>query len=306
MPENTYPIVTVGDDAASLIVAPSAGGRLMRWIVDGHDILAWPQQPDWSDVAKIRGGDPLLFPFIGRHRVDGNDGFWRDAQGVVRAMPTHGFARRAAFDFRVDDDGQGIVMRLRDNPATQAAYPFAFEFEVRYRLVEGGSLDAEFIVRNRAAAGAALPYYAGHHFYFALPHRARADSTLRLPPTDACRQQPNGMPGNPEPAALHYRLNDPALQDTFHVLRATTASPQVTIEMPTLGRTLLLDLARPGSVPWYAVTTWSEREDSDFYCVEPWLGLPDAIHHKQGLRWLEPGQQERAICRLSVRLGHAN
>ncbi|HBD37455.1 MAG TPA: aldose epimerase, partial [Cupriavidus sp.] len=31
-----------------------------------------------------------------------------------------------------------------------------------------------------------------------------------------------------------------------------------------------------------------------------WLGLPNAIHHSQGLRWIKAGTRERAICRLSV------
>ncbi|HEY4298912.1 MAG TPA: aldose epimerase, partial [Paraburkholderia sp.] len=61
-----------------------------------------------------------------------------------------------------------------------------------------------------------------------------------------------------------------------------------------------IDLQRPGSVPWYAVTTWTEAAESDFYCVEPWLGLPDAIHNGMGLRWLEPGQTETAALRISV------
>jgi galactose mutarotase-like enzyme len=53
-------------------------------------------------------------------------------------------------------------------------------------------------------------------------------------------------------------------------------------------------------VPWYAVTTWTEAADSDFYCVEPGLGLPDAIHNGMGLRWLEPGQTEAATLRINV------
>jgi galactose mutarotase-like enzyme len=50
------------------------------------------------------------------------------------------------------------------------------------------------------------------------------------------------------------------------------------------------------------VTSWTETERSDFYCVEPWLGLPDAIHNGFGLRWLAPGEQERAALRIGVSL----
>ncbi|RWA55961.1 hypothetical protein AU476_05090 [Cupriavidus sp. UYMSc13B] len=91
------------------------------------------------------------------------------------------------------------------------------------------------------------------------------------------------------------RLDDPRLQDTLHVFRD---SPSAALTMP--GREIRFELDLPGSWPWHAVTTWTEAETSDFYCVEPWVGLPDAIHHGQGLRWIEPGQSESAVCRLRV------
>ena len=53
-------------------------------------------------------------------------------------------------------------------------------------------------------------------------------------------------------------------------------------------------------MPWYAVTTWTEADTSDFYCIEPWIGLPDAIHNGHGLRWLAPGKTEAASLRLVV------
>jgi galactose mutarotase-like enzyme len=48
------------------------------------------------------------------------------------------------------------------------------------------------------------------------------------------------------------------------------------------------------------VTTWTQSGDSDFYCVEPWLGLPNAIHNNLGLRRLEPGQTETATCATCI------
>jgi galactose mutarotase-like enzyme len=74
----------------------------------------------------------------------------------------------------------------------------------------------------------------------------------------------------------------------------------VRLVSPPLGRRIEIDLARAGSVPWYTVTSWTEAETSDFYCVEPWLGLPDAIHNGRGLRWLAPNQTETAALTISV------
>lgn len=284
-------LVRIGHDENYLLLAPQHGGRLVRWVLRGEDILYWPDQADWSRPAKIRGGNPLLFPFIGRHFVDGEPGHWRDAEGTVHALPQHGFARDLPFTVAGTGD-DSIAMVLEPSDSTWAGYPHAFRFEARYRLLDSG-LEVALCTGN--TGGTRLPYYAGHHFYFRLPAAQRRESRLSLPETTRMRQEPDGRltaAAKGEPA---YALDDDRLQDTFHVLQGPGP---VALAMPD--RTLSIDLDVPGSIAWHAVTTWSESADSDFYCVEPWLGLPDAIHHGQGLRWLAPGEQEIAICRLRV------
>ena len=64
------------------------GARLLRW--DLHlpqgtrEILYWPPQAE-IDVAKIghvRGGNPILFPLMGRNYAEGEKFSWKDAEGV--------------------------------------------------------------------------------------------------------------------------------------------------------------------------------------------------------------------------------
>ena len=55
-----------------------------------------------------------------------------------------------------------------------------------------------------------------------------------------------------------------------------------------------------GDAAWYAVTTWTESPAADFYCVEPWTALPDAVHNGHGLRWLKPGSRETLRLRLTA------
>lgn len=85
------------------------------------------------------------------------------------------------------------------------------------------------------------------------------------------------------------------------MLDTSSKATFVTLHTPSLRRTITLELQRPGSIQWYAVATWTERPDSDFYCIEPWLGLPDAIHNGLGLRWLMPDTSESAVLRIRVR-----
>lgn len=298
-------IVELSDSRSALLVAPRAGGRLMRWSVDGQQVIYWPEQYDLSAPARIRGGNPLLFPFLGRHRVGGVDGTpnqWRDAAGNTWHLPQHGFARDLPFEYERSTDGLGITLTLSSSPQTLTGYPFAFTFRASYRLAQRDDkavLEVELETHN--AGDTPLPYYAGHHFYFALPQTLRAESQLTLPATLRCHQLPDGSISTPESESATHVPGDPAIQDQFHLLATHADHPVATLDTPSLGRHVSIELDRPGSVPWYAVTTWTESDQSDFYCVEPWLGLPNAIHHGQGLRWLAAGETEKARCSIVVR-----
>jgi galactose mutarotase-like enzyme len=263
-------ILEIRHGEALLRIAPQHGGRLLSWHIGNDAIIHWPDTADWSTPARVRGGNPLLFPFLGRHRVDGQLGQWQDSSGVVRALPMHGFARDL---------------------------PFAFRFEAAYRFIDTHTLEAELTVTN--TGDAPLPHYAGHHFYFALPHGMRAQTTLELPPTERRHQFPEGPISEPSPGAPRYTLDEARILDRFHCLLDVPSEP-VRLDCAPLGRRIEIDLNRPGSVPWYAVTTWTEADTSDFYCVEPWLGLPDAIHNGMGLRWVAPGRTESATLRINV------
>ncbi|SMG14007.1 aldose epimerase family protein [Paraburkholderia susongensis] len=290
-------ILEIDQDTAVLRFSPQAGGRLLSWTIDGEEVIHWPEHADWSVPARIRGGNPLLFPFLGRHRVDGKIGYWRDAQGTVRELPMHGFARDLPFEAHADVHGAGLRMVLTDSEATRGFYPFGFRFEAAYSLADARTLDVTLTTTN--TGDARLPYYAGHHFYFTLPHTQRGATTIELPPTVRHRQLEDGSISAAEPGEPRYTLDEERIHDRFHCLTGTPDQP-VRIVAPGINRIITIDLQRPGSVPWYCVTTWTETPQSDFYCVEPWLGLPDAIHNGMGLRWLEPGQTETAALRIHV------
>jgi galactose mutarotase-like enzyme len=122
-------VVTLDNGRARAELAPSAGARLMRWSVDGRPVLHWPADADWSAPAKIRGGNPLLFPLIARTFLDGKIGFWRGPDGVVRPAPMHGLVRAAEFE-TVEQDARHIAMRAAWSDSMAEAWPFPFVFGV--------------------------------------------------------------------------------------------------------------------------------------------------------------------------------
>ncbi len=285
------PAIEISDGENRIVVCPEHGARLLLWERQGRAIITWPKEADWSRVPKVRGGDPVLFPFPARHFVDGQQDFWKDENGVVRPMPMHGFARDAKFTVIEDGIENSLRMRLNDSEATRALYPFAFQFDVVITLQPQSRLEIRFETTNRSERP--LPYYAGHHFYLAVPHGERADWTLRLPCASWGRQSPDGSIQRETVAAELFHLDDPALVDRFQI----EPREAVLLHSKTQQR-LIFDLQNPGSAPWYAVVTWTEKPDSDFYCIEPWLGLPNAIHHGEGLRHVASGQTEVAALVL--------
>src|SRR5471032_2774391 len=84
-----HEIVELRNGDSLVRLAPQFGARLLSWHCGEESIIHWPDEADWSGIAGLRGGNPILFPFIARHRVDGVIGRWRDDAGVVREVPMH-------------------------------------------------------------------------------------------------------------------------------------------------------------------------------------------------------------------------
>jgi len=274
-----------------ILVAPGHGARLLTWEVAGQPVIHWPHDADWNNVAGVRGGNPILFPFVARHMVDGVIGKWQDADGTVRDLPMHGFARDLPFEIVEDADRSTLHMRLIPDRSTVECYPFHFQFDVVYRL-SGHTLEVRFETTN--TGNTALPYYAGHHFYFEVPHQQRAQWKLNIPCGRYGGQNPDGSVWFKPAERDTFTLDETEILDRMHLEPAR----QITLEYSG-GGCITVDLGKaqgPNEVPWYCVTTWTQKPNSDFFCIEPWLGMPNAIHHGHGLRWLQPDQTEIAAC----------
>jgi galactose mutarotase-like enzyme len=140
-----------GGDRAEIRLA---GGELVAWHVSGANML-WTTQPTiWARTS------PILFPIVGWIR-NGEVSI----DGRKYPMGVHGFAAASCFVpvARTDDS---VSLRLTDDPATRAVFPFAFQLDVTYRLA-AGRLAATFNVKN--TGDAPLPYALGWHPGFAWP-----------------------------------------------------------------------------------------------------------------------------------------
>jgi galactose mutarotase-like enzyme len=287
---------------STFMALPEKGARLMNWNItmgDGtvRDVIQWPEIASLDGFYKARGGNPILFPFSARSFDRGETGFWRDACGIRRPMPMHGFARQGEFRAtRVDATGFEAV--LVPGEEARISYPFQYEFRVAYRFAAFG-LTCNLTLEN--LGDQPLPWSAGHHFYFKLPWTegsARKDYLIRIPADLRLRQDAAGQLVAGPKLATDERMDNPALIDTFHT--ALRGPDAVFGEKGHAGDVTVRLGSDPVPPPGSTFVTWTQADDSPFYCVEPWMGPANAQEHKMGLHLVPPGGRETFTVSVSV------
>ena len=129
---------------------------------------------------QLDGMSPVLFPVVGRLRRGEDSGVY--VYGARKyQMDVHGFAKdRPWGHVQADADHQGAFVRacLSDDADTRRSYPFAFEYELTYRLLEG-ALHVEVAIHSEG------PFSVGFHPFFNTPFvpglGKKTDCALRIP-----------------------------------------------------------------------------------------------------------------------------
>jgi len=288
---------------STFLALPERGARLMNWNVtlgDGsvRDVLYWPELNTLDEFHKVRGGNPVLFPFSGR-TFDGSDiYFWRAADGVRRPMPLHGIARQGDFKV-VHANERGFAAQFVPGEEARTCYPFDYEFTVSYRFEPLG-LFCEFTLKNLGTTP--LPWSAGHHFYFTVPwseNLTRADYTIRLPATKTFRHDFTTGKLVPGPRLSgEENLTNKELVDCIHTgLRSREV---VFGDKAGSGRIIVGHGVERVPPPDATVVTWTFADDSPFFCVEPWMGPPNGPGNKVGLHFVPAGGTQSFLVEVRV------
>ena len=275
----------------------------MQWVqstdsADSREIIYWPENADFANFPKVRGGNPILFPFSARSFHQGEMGYWQDSSGVVRPMPMHGFSRDGSFKL-TELNSAGFTAELVPTERDHAVYPFEYRFSVRYEF-QADSFRVYFELHNLDSQP--IGWSAGHHFYFMLPWNGatkRGDYGYRIPAAEAFRQSESGTlePSNLVLADGHF--DQPELPETiFTQLQASHAEISCAKSQQSIRIRILPDCE--ASSPWNAFVVWTESEKSPFYCVEPWMGPPNASEHGKGLHTVAAGCSARFGVEVAV------
>lgn len=251
---------------------------------DGHEYL-WQGNPKyWEDRAVN------LFPTVGR-LMDNR----YTCHGESYELKCHGFAQNSLFEARVE--GCEAVFTLRDSEETRKLFPYAFRYEVCYRL-EGNALSVTFRVTNEGDE--VLPFGLGGHPGFFVPMeegKVFEDYRLRFPGIGETmraefsdkgllvREYPYAVPGGE--IALEHSLFDNDAIVLSH------SGDRVILEHKS-GEGRAVEVTYP-KMPY--IGFWqADHTDANYICIEPWQSLPgrDGITEewteRPGMIRLEPGE----------------
>ena len=213
-------------------------------------------------------------------------------------MPMHGIARQGDFEI-TRLDARGFVAQFVPDEEARLAYPFDYEFTVTYRFEPLG-LSCEFMLANRGKEP--LPWSAGHHFYFTLPWSdgaTRHDYMIRIPATKRLRQDATGALMAGPQLKDEENLANPALVDALHT--GLRGNEVVFGEKGKPGDVSVLLGTDDVPPPNATFVTWTLDDKAPFYCVEPWMGPPNAPEHKVGLNLVPPGETQKFSVSVAVR-----
>ena len=269
-----------------LKVSLSSKGAELMSIIDKRDQTEyiWQGNPEyWAYHA------PHLFPIVGGLNqnslsVDGN----------LYPLSRHGFARTSTFR-RIESAPQQAIFELRYNQETLAAYPYKFEFQVIYFLVNR-SLKVVYKVINLDSKD--IYFSVGAHPGFNVPFNNETsfeDYYIEFQTDEHLQSHQlaaNGLFNNERVTVLtedkklnlSYDLFEKDalvfknIQSRSVILKSKKSTKQVKVDFPNFSYLGL----------------WSKSK-APFICIEPWLGCADAdgdqldISKKEAIQQLKHG-----------------
>jgi galactose mutarotase-like enzyme len=287
--------------SSTFLACPEKGARLMNWHVTMaddtvRDVIHWPESANMNRIEKVRGGNPILFPFCGRTFDQGIIYKWKAKDGERRDMPMHGFARDHQFKIQ-DVDDYGFTASLIQTAEMMEYYPYQYDFTVQYRFHE---LALSVALRLENLGDVAIPWSAGHHFYFYLPWAggSREDYALDVPTNKGYTQGMDGKLMAAEDMEFPIAFSDSKLQDRIHThlkgdtvrfgLRDGDDNIQIKFLSPITENSM------------DTIVTWTESDESPFFCVEPWMSPPNSPESAIGPCYVQPGRAQDFSIEVSI------
>lgn len=269
-------------------IAPSLGNNAYEFKANGKHVL-WSPSQNLKELMDrpVQFGNPLLSPWA--NRIEG-DAYWANGKKYQlnpelknyrydgRKNPMHGllvYAKEWKV-IRVQADGRSasVTSRLEfwRRPDWMAQFPFAYNLEVTYRLMDG-ALEVETAVENLSSDP--MPLSLGYHTYYRIDDSARDDCSIHVPARSQVVVSDTLIPtGEMKPVAM----SDPQLLrgyplDTGFTALARDAAGRA--EFWVQGKQQKIRIIFGAK---YDVAVVYSPPGRDFICFEPMVGTTNVFN----------------------------
>ena len=287
--------MTIIENDLYKVAIRNQGGEITSFINKATGVEhIWQAGTEWAWYA------PHLFPVIGAL----NNGQLM-INGNTYPMARHGFNRQSEL-LLIESDTQTAKFSLPYNEKTLAVYPYKFDFQIHYDLIDTAlritykvinldKKDIYFSVGGHPAFN--VPFNKGEQYedyYLEFEVNEKLDThLLSAEGTFSGQTVPVAMDGN----KLHLTrdlFNNDALvfkniRSRMVTIKSTKHDQSLSVEFPHFN--YLGIWAKPGA---------------DFVCIEPWVGCADTagasidISQKEGIQQLHAGHVFEAAYYISL------
>lgn len=244
-------------------LVPSRGGIITSWVVAGTEQFYMDQERFADPKLSIRGGSPILFPICGN--LPDNTYTYN---GKSYTLKQHGFARDAAWQV-IGSSDNSVTIELTSSDRTLNSYPFAFQLQITYTLVQNR---LEILQNITNLSQETMPFSIGLHPYFLVKNKSSVN--LHIP----AKTMWNNVKQVEEDYAGAFDFDQPEIDNALML----DNSASCVIMQSDQGRlTVSFD-------PQYKVFVVWAIQGKDYICLEPWTAGRNAMNTGINLLRLAP------------------
>ncbi|WP_203258911.1 aldose 1-epimerase family protein [Hyunsoonleella ulvae] len=238
----------------------------------------WDANPSvWGSFA------PNLFPIIGALK---NNIY--NFEGNTYTLPKHGFIRHNKAITLIEHTENSLTFALIYNTDTLKIYPFKFEFQITFKLIDN-NIKVQHTIKN--SDDKTIYFSLGGHPAFKCPvfeGETYEDYYLEFEQPETSKihliDMSNGMISDDTKLMLN---NSNILRLTHELFEADALifkdlkSRKVTLKSKTRGT--ILSVSYPD---FNYLGIWA-KPTGNYVCIEPWLGIADAVNTNQDFKTKE-------------------
>ena len=264
---------TIGNEFMEVTV--DLNGGALHSIIDRRD----GENVMWDGSCGWKRRDRVLFPFVCR-RLDGT----YTADGKEYEIGAHGCGGNRRFA-ALEKTDESVTLALYSNTETLKIYPYDFVLYVKYTL-SGNSLSIRYEVIN--PADSPLYYSVGGHVGIRIDETKTGGNFVRFDKPLKLAYTLDGpfVSGSKDVNVTEFEATKELFKKEDTIMLATDGSVGLTVERAG-GKKLGFSVSSP------VIAFWTDPEEGNFVCVEPWWGLPDVM----------PKQSEISEKPFVIRLG---